>query len=120
MSDESSREQGAPEGDEGSMREVDEEAMRVLEDELGADALDDVEVRELLRRALDRERPAEDASVLPDVQRRLRDETKGHYFADGWGTTPAVRETYLVTAILLLALLALAWLALGPRALHRL
>jgi hypothetical protein len=120
MSDESSSAGRPDEGYDESMPELDEEARCVLEDEAGDVAvLDDVEVRDLLRKAIDREQPAEDMSVLAGVQRRLRDETKGRYFADGWGTTPAVRETYLVTAVLLIALLAFAWLALGPLGLQR-
>jgi len=76
--------------------------------------LDDVEVRDLLRKALDRDSSGDGPSVLRGVQERLRTETSGQFFADGWGTAPTPRQTYLMTSLLLLGLLVLAWLLLGP------
>lgn len=100
---------------------LDAEARRLWdEDDEGGAPLDDVEVRDLLRRALRDESASDDRSVLHGVQRRLRAETGGRYFADGWGTTPRARETYLVTAVLLVVLLGFAWLALGPLGIRRL
>ncbi len=83
--------------------------------------LDDVDVRDLLRRALDK--PAgrgAPKSVLASVQRRLREETKGRYFADGWSTSPSPRETFIVTSLIMLVIVAVAWFLLGPRGIHRL
>ncbi len=94
------KEPGAPEGIDRT--DVEEEHF------------DDVEVRDLLRKAFERESSAEGPSVLRGVQDRLRAETSGQFFSDGWGTAPTPRETYLVTGVLILALLLVAWLALGP------
>ena len=88
------------------------------EDDSDAESFDDVDVRDLLRRAVERELPATPPSVLSEVQRRLRDESKGEFFADGWGTARAPRDTYLVTAVVMLVLLVVAWLALAPRGIH--
>ncbi len=82
--------------------------------------LDEVDVRDLLRRALDEPVGRHSSSdVLSGVQRRLRKETEGRFFADGWSTSTAPRERYVVTSILMLVLIALAWLLLGPYGIHR-
>lgn len=84
------------------------------EDEL---ELDEVDVRDLLRSAL----------VVPDqderemtrrVQKRIREESRGRYFADGWSTASAPRATFLVTSALMLLVVILVWWLLGPTAFH--
>ncbi|MSP25580.1 MAG: hypothetical protein EXR75_10520 [Myxococcales bacterium] len=107
------------------MSEPDEErdALRA-EDEADAsraddEPLDDIDVRSLLRRALDSDvKHAPPKGVVRKVQERLRAETRGRYFADGWGTSSAPRETYLATSLIMLVLLALTWWLLGPYDLH--
>jgi hypothetical protein len=77
-------------------------------------SLDEVDVKNLLRAAL--KPPAEDPNrIKKGVQKKIREASGGRFFGDGWSTATAPRETYLVTGILMLILVALAWLALGPR-----
>ncbi len=76
--------------------------------------LDEVEVRELLRRAL-RPPPGSVApSLLSGVQQKLRTRSKGKFFGDGWSTARSPRSTYLGTSALMLVLLALVFLLLLP------
>lgn len=82
--------------------------------ELEEGGLDDVDVRELLREALESPGRGSGPSVLDGVQRRLREETGGRYFADGWATSAAPRETYLVTSAIMLAVVVAIWALLGP------
>jgi hypothetical protein len=80
----------------------------------GEPPLDEVDVRELLRSALDKPLARRPPSVLGEVQNRLRDETQGRFFGDGWSTAAFPRETYIVTSALMLLLIIVAWLLLGP------
>lgn len=69
-------------------------------------------VRDLLR-SLDDE-PAPDVDVLTGVQRKLRERSGGKFYADGWSTTkqPPV-ATYLVTGLVMLAVVVVSYLALS-------
>ncbi len=85
--------------------------------EPGADAdieLDDVDVKDLLRRALDPPRGARSPEILPAVQRRIRVESGGKFFADGWSTTIAPRATFLVTAVVMLLVTIVLLALLAP------
>ena len=75
--------------------------------------VDEVDVRELLRGAL---RPPQAAppNLLRGVQRRLRTRSRGKFYGDGWSTTQSPRSTYLMTSILMLALIAFVFLVLVP------
>jgi hypothetical protein len=70
-------------------------------------------VRQLMRGALS------SPSVAPDltqgVQRRIRTRSHGKFYADGWSTAkhPPV-NTYLVTSLLMLALLCVIYALLHP------
>ncbi|MCC6521111.1 MAG: hypothetical protein IT373_00480 [Polyangiaceae bacterium] len=81
--------------------------------------LDDIDVKNLLRKALDPppQRPAT-KRTLKAVQKRIRARSGGRFFADGWSTLRGPRVSYLVTAVLMLVLLALAWLLLAPHELR--
>lgn len=75
--------------------------------------LDDVDVKDLLRRAL--EPPAERAKKITSrVQHTIRDESRGRFFADGWSTSDAPRATFLVTSLLMLLIVVLTWLLISP------
>jgi hypothetical protein len=77
-------------------------------------SLDEVDVKNLLRAAL--APPAEDPNrIKKGVQKKIREASGGRFFGDGWSTATAPRETYLVTGILMMIVVVLAWLALGPR-----
>ncbi|MFP6684929.1 MAG: hypothetical protein VB934_09455, partial [Polyangiaceae bacterium] len=77
--------------------------------------LDDVDVRDLLRRALDDGRTASrEIEITRGVQRRLREQTRGRFFADRWSTSNSPRGVYLVTTVLMLLVIALAYMLLMP------
>jgi hypothetical protein len=76
--------------------------------------LDEVEVRELLRRAL-RPPPGSVApSLLGGVQKKLRARSKGKFYGDGWSTARSPRSTYLITSLLMLVLMVFVFLILVP------
>ena len=87
----------------------------VLDNVEGVVELDDVDVRDLLRKALSlppaSERPK---TILKDVQQQIRSDSKGKFFADGWSTSEAPRATFLVTGIIMLLVALIAWLLLAP------
>lgn len=93
------------------------------DDDVGADSdaegsdvnsLDDVELKDALRDAL---RPPEGSvapSLLRGVQRKLRVRSRGKFYGDGWSTASSPRSTYLITSVLMLALMALVVFVLIP------
>jgi hypothetical protein len=69
-------------------------------------------VRALLRRSLSRD--VENApDLLAGVQRRIRDRSRGKFYADGWSTTQA-RMNYVLIGLLTLLLVVLAYFVLSP------
>jgi hypothetical protein len=80
----------------------------------GDEERDDEAVRKLVRRALSTESIVRDPpDILRGVQRRLRQRSRGKFFADGWSTTQA-RQAYVLVALLTLLLVALAYYVLSP------
>lgn len=76
--------------------------------------LDDVDLRDVLRRAM-RPPPGSVAPpLLRGVQRRLRARSGGKFYGDGWSNARAPRSTYLITSLVMLAVIALAVIALVP------
>lgn len=63
--------------------------------------------------ASERARAAPPPSLLPEVQRRLRRRSKGKFYADGW-SVEAGRINYVLVAVAMLLVLAVAYFALGP------
>jgi hypothetical protein len=64
--------------------------------------------------------PAPQADLLRGVQRRLRVRSQGKFYADGWSTRDEhPRGAYLVTAVVMLVLLAAVYLALVPGGIGR-
>ena len=61
---------------------------------------------------VDRSKPPE--SVLPGVQKKLRQRSKGKFYADGWSTGSSPRSTYFVTSLVMLVILAAIYFALVP------
>jgi hypothetical protein len=76
--------------------------------------LDDVDVRDMLRAAM-RVPDSEPKNIARGVQRRIREDTKGRYFSDGWSTASAPKATFLITSILMLLVVVLAWFLLTPK-----
>ena len=69
----------------------------------------------LLRRAVEAPPPPPKVDLLSGVQQRLRDRSQGKFFADGWSTREEnPRFTYLITAIVMLTLVLLAYFSLVP------
>ncbi len=84
-----------------------------LDDEAAA-ALDEVDMRDLLKSALAPPPGSVAPSILPGVQKKLRRRSRGKFYGDGWSTARAPRSTYLVTSIVMLALIAFVFLVLIP------
>jgi hypothetical protein len=84
------------------------------EDDLPPASLDEVDMKDLLRSAL---RPPQ-GSVAPDlvrgVQRRIRTRSRGKFYGDGWSIARSPRSTYLVTSIVMLALIVFVFFVLIP------
>jgi hypothetical protein len=78
------------------------------------DALDEADMRDLLRSALAPPRGAVAPELLPGVQRRLRRRSRGKFYGDGWSTARSPRSTYLVTSLLMLVLIGFVFLVLVP------
>ena len=72
----------------------------------------DDSMRSLLRGALREAAPA--PNVLAGVQRKIRERSKGKFYADGWSTAKAPLNTYLVTSLLMLAVLIVSYALLSP------
>jgi hypothetical protein len=83
-------------------------------DRLEDDPLERDPMRELLKRSLAVEALAKGSPALvAGVQRRIRQRSRGRFFADGWSTTQA-RASYLLAGLMTLAIAIVAYLALGP------
>ncbi|HEY8944187.1 MAG TPA: hypothetical protein VIM73_07990 [Polyangiaceae bacterium] len=70
-------------------------------------------LRSMLRGALKDESPAPD--VLAGVQKKIRERSNGKFYADGWSTAKhPPMNTYLVTSLLMLAVLVVSYALLSP------
>lgn len=74
-------------------------------------------LRALLKRSLDDGAPDPDAAqskaLLEGVQRKLRERSRGKFYADGWSTSQT-RTSYVLIATAMLVVIAVVYLALGP------
>lgn len=114
----SDREQGSSTPPKDEVEDVDDvgEDGRAHEegDDGDGDDDDDEELRRLLRGALSSEEPSPSSDVLAGVQKRLRERSRGKFYADGWSTErhpPTM--TYLWTSLIMLAIALVLWAALG-------
>ncbi len=57
--------------------------------------------------------PAGDEALLRAVQKKLRQRSKGKFYADGWSTTHS-RVNYVLVAAIMLVTIVAVYLALGP------
>jgi hypothetical protein len=78
------------------------------EDDKGGEAM-----RALLKRSLAPTGEAPDKPVLAEVQRKIRQRSKGKFYSDGWSTTQA-RVSYALVAVIMLLIVAIAYFVLGP------
>ena len=90
------------------------------------DAPDSDAMRALLKRSLGRdERDANGAGggdggserrapvLLRGVQKKIRQRSKGKFYADGWSTTQS-KVNYTLVAVIMLVLIAVVYFVLGP------
>jgi hypothetical protein len=77
--------------------------------------LDDDDVRALLKSAMRvQEATAPPPDVLRGVQKKIRQRSRGKFYADGWSTGPSPKSTYFVTALVMLGLLVVLYFFLVP------
>jgi hypothetical protein len=100
----------------GSEAAEPEDEESLTDEESGDDPseLDDVDVRDLLRKALSPPADAKVPNISERVQHRIRERSEGRYFATRWSTSSAPGATFLVTSLLMLLVVVLAWLFLSP------
>lgn len=60
---------------------------------------------------------AEQRALVLAVQKKLRQRSKGKFYADGWSTTQS-RVSYALVAIVMLVVIATVYVALGPTGIH--
>jgi hypothetical protein len=77
------------------------------------DSKDADAIRALLKRSIAKEEPESPPDIVRKVQRRIRERSRGKFFADGWSTTQS-RVNYALVAVAMLVLIALVYFALGP------
>ncbi len=79
----------------------------------------DSEIRDMLRGAIEQREKEEEPppDVLRGVQRRLRERSRGKFYADGWSTArhPPV-SMFLLTSLLMLAIVFIVYAVLSPTA----
>jgi hypothetical protein len=78
----------------------------------GTDEAVQESVRSILRRAKIRRSPEID--LLPGVQRRIRERSRGRFYADGWSRRGSPTSTYVVTSLLMLVILTVVYFVLVP------
>lgn len=78
------------------------------------EAIDELDIRELMRQALERPPQGGAPDLLKGVQRRIRSRSRGKFYNDGWSTARAPRSTYLMTSLLMLILIGFVFLVLIP------
>jgi len=73
----------------------------------------DGELESVLRSALRRPEPPTD--LLPGFQKKLRQRSRGKFYADAWSTSVyAPINTYLITSLFMLAVLLVLYALLAP------
>ena len=85
-------------------------------DDAPVDSQESGAMRALLKRSLaspsaEHEPPKQD--LLRGVQRKLRQRSKGKFYADGWSTSQS-RVNYALVAGVMLVVIVAVYLALGP------
>ena len=102
---------GGGDGDDGG---DDDEPPGADEEEGDGPLVDEVDLREALRGALQPPPGSVAPNLLRGVQKRLRVRSRGKFYGDGWSTAESPKTTYLVTSVLMLVLVALIFLILVP------
>lgn len=76
--------------------------------------IDDVDLKDALRGALRPPAGSVAPNLLKGVQRKLRVRSRGKFYGDGWSTAESPKTTYLITAIIMLILIAVLFFGLVP------
>jgi hypothetical protein len=84
----------------------------IAEPEVAAEDEAEESVRSILRRAKIRRTP--DIDLLPGVQRRIRERSRGRFYGDGWSRRGSPTSTYVVTSLLMLVILLFVYFVLMP------
>jgi hypothetical protein len=78
------------------------------------DSRDNLAIAGLVKRSLDAPSAAKETpDILTGVQRKLRQRSRGKFYGDGWSTANT-RMSYVLVALVMLAVIAVAYFALGP------
>lgn len=86
---------------------------RENDDELPLDDASERNLRAALKAALRADETPPD--VLRGFQRKVRERSRGKFYADGWSTSRlAPVNTYLITSLLMLAVLIAVYVLLSP------
>ncbi|CAN5250035.1 hypothetical protein BH09MYX1_BH09MYX1_12710 [soil metagenome] len=84
------------------------------EEELAASERENEAMRALLKRSLAVEpEKLPEKPMLAEVQRKIRQRSKGKFYGDGWSTT-GTKVNYAFVAVVMLLIVGLAYFALGP------
>lgn len=83
------------------------------DEELPADAPEDMAIKSLLKKSLVDRTPIVVPDLVTGVQKKLRKRSRGKFYANSWSTT-ASRTSYALVAVAMLLVVAIAWLVLGP------
>ncbi len=73
---------------------------------------DSAAMRALLNRAL--ASPKQDTLVLPEVQRKLRQRSRGKFYGTSWSASPPSKVAIAIAIVMLIAAAVVAWL-MSPR-----
>jgi hypothetical protein len=83
------------------------------DEEVPADAAEDLAIQSLLRKSMVERGPLLVPDLVTGVQKKLRKRSRGKFYADGWSTATS-RTSYVLVAVAMLVVVALAYLVLGP------
>jgi hypothetical protein len=70
-------------------------------------------VASLLKRSLPEPAATQEPNILPQVQKKLRQRSRGKFYGDGWSTANT-KINYALIALLMLAVVVACYIALGP------
>lgn len=102
-------------GDDESREEERAEAPAEASETEVLDEAEESKMRDLLKGALDLKEtePPPESEFLKGVQKRLRDRSRGKFYADGWSTAKhPPTYTYLWTSVLMLAIVIVVYATL--------
>ncbi|MBS2017771.1 MAG: hypothetical protein JST00_33140 [Deltaproteobacteria bacterium] len=96
------------------------ESTETIDEELTPEQLaaleNDAPIASLLKKSLappPAAEPEKDQELLASVQRKLRQRSKGKFYADGWSTSQSRLNYGLIAGVMLVVIVAV-YLALGP------